>query len=453
MDKASRANMTEGPFLRKIIFFTFPLAAASMLQLLFNAADVVVVGRYAGDFALAAVSSTGSLVNLLVNVLMGLSVGCNVVSARFLGAKDDLEVSHTVQTSIFIAIAGGLFMAVVGVFAARPLLELMSSPPEVIDLTTLYLRIYFAGLPVMMLYNFGSALLRSIGDTSRPLICLAASGVVNVILNLIFVIRFQMSVAGVALATVISQGMAAAMVLAILVKEQGPLHLDLKAIRMYPNIFRQIAAVGLPAGLQGTVFSLSNVVIQSTINSFGPIIMAGNGAAANIESFVYAAMNSCYQACITFTSQNMGARKLENINRILRTCLCLVFTIGIVLGGGAYLMGHTLLGFYSPDPAVIEAGMARLAVVSLLYAICGGMDTIVGSLRGMGASILPMIVSLVGSCALRLVYIATIFQLSPTPHTLYLCYPITWTITLLAHVVCFVYVRRKVFAAVKAPNY
>lgn len=444
MTNSRRVSMTEGPFLRKIVLFVFPLAAASILQLLFNAADVVVVGQYAGGFALAAVSSTGSLINLLVNIFAGLSVGCNVIAARFLGAQDDANASKTVHTSIFISLVGGVLMAGIGFFVARPLLRMMSSPPEVIDLATLYLKIYFLGMPVEMLYNFGAALLRSIGDTKRPLICLAASGVVNVILNLFFVITFKMSVAGVALATVISQTLAAVLVVVILTHEQGPLHLDLHKIRLHPAIFRQVAAVGLPAGLQGMVFSLSNVVIQSSINSFGPVVMAGNGAAANIEGFVYAAMNSCHQACVTFTSQNMGARRLENINRILFTCQGLVILIGTVMGGSCVLLGPYLLRFYSPDAAVIQAGLVRLSVVALTYALCGCMDTMVGSLRGMGAAVMPMIVSLIGSCALRLVYVAFIFPLHATPRMLYLCYPITWIITLLAHIVCFVWLRRKV---------
>lgn len=450
MEKSKHLNMTEGPFLRKIIFFAIPLASASVLQLLFNAADVIVVGRYAGDFALAAVSSTGSLVNLLVNIFVGLSVGCNVVAARFLGAKDDTGVSHTVHTSIFISLVGGVFMAILGILTARPLLELMSSPEQVIDLAALYLKIYFAGMPVMMLYNFGSALLRSVGDTRRPLICLAISGVVNIVLNLLFVIVFHMSVAGVALATVISQALAAWMVVKILMDEPGPLHLDLHSLRLYPAVFRQIAVVGLPAGLQGTVFSLSNVVIQSTINGFGPIIMAGNGAASNIESFIYMAMNSCYQACVTFTSQNIGAHRLDNTNRILMACQTLVLMIGLGMGLGTVFFGPQLLSFYSTDPAVIQAGMARLGVIALTYALCGCMDTMVGSLRGMGSSITPMVVSLLGSCVLRLVYVATIFQLNPTPTTLYLCYPITWTVTLLAHIVCFFIVRRKLFQKLTA---
>ncbi len=444
MEQEKRVNMIDGPFLRKIIFFAVPLAAASVLQLLFNAADIIVVGRYAGDFALAAVSSTSSLVTLLVNVFMGLSIGCNVVSARFLGANDDLGTSQTVHTSIFISLVGGVIMGVFGFFAANPMLKLMACPPEVIDLATLYLKIYFVGMPVMSLYNFGSALLRSIGDTKRPLICLAISGILNVVLNLLFVIKFHMSVAGVALATIISQAVSAVMVLLILMKDQGPLHLDLHKLRMHFPVFRQIAAVGLPAGLQGMVFSVSNVVIQSAINGFGPIVMAGNGAASNIEGFIYVAMNSCHQACVTFTSQNVGARRFKNITHIMLTCEGLVLMIGAIMGTMSYVFGHQLLGFYSADPAVIEAGLARLAIVGVTYATCGCMDTMVGSLRGMGSSVMPMIISLLGSCVLRLIYVATIFQMNPTPSTLYLCYPITWGVTLLANVIYFIYYRRKI---------
>lgn len=444
MEQEKRVNMIDGPFLKKIIMFAVPLAAASVLQLLFNAADIIVVGRYAGDLALAAVSSTTSLVTLLVNAFMGLSVGCNVVAARFLGANDNQGTSHTVHTSIFVSLIGGFVMGVFGFFAAHPMLRLMECPPEVLDLATLYLRIYFVGMPVTSLYNFGSALLRSIGDTKRPLICLALSGIFNVVLNLLFVIQFHMSVAGVALATIISQAISAVMVLVILMKEQGPLHLDLRKLRLHPAVFRQIAVVGLPAGLQGMVFSISNVVIQSAINGFGPIVMAGNGAASSIEGFIYVAMNSCHQTCITFTSQNVGARRFKNITRIMLTCEGLVLAIGIAMGTMSYVFGHQLLGFYSADPAVIEAGLARLAIVGVAYAICGCMDTMVGSLRGMGSSVMPMIISLVGSCVLRLVYVATIFQMNPTPTTLYLCYPITWGTTFVANVIYFIYYRRKI---------
>lgn len=314
-------DLTSGPMLQKIILFSLPLAASSILQLLFNAADVVVVGRFAGSTALAAVGSNGALINLLVNLFVGLSLGANVVAARCFGAKDEEGVHTTVQTSVTLGLVSGLFLAVVGIFAARGLLELMSCPEDVIDLSTLYLKIYFIGMPMTMLYNFSSALLRAVGDTKRPLFCLAVAGAINVVLNLVFVILFSMSVAGVALATIISQTVSACMVTALLVKEKGPLHLDLGHLGFHAGALGQILRIGLPAGLQSTVFSLSNVVIQSAVNSFGSTIVAGNSAASNLEGFVYTAMNAFAQAAVTFTSQNMGARRYDNLDRVMRNCL------------------------------------------------------------------------------------------------------------------------------------
>ncbi len=439
---AKSSDMTEGPFLKKILLFALPLAASSVLQLLFNAADVVVVGRFAGSAALAAVGSNGSLINLLVNLFVGLSVGSNVVAARAFGARDAKAVSKTVHTSILISFIGGVILAVVGVLCARTLLEWMSSPADVIDLAALYLRIYFVGMPVMMIYNFGSALLRAIGDTRRPLICLAISGLLNIVLNLVFVINFHMSVAGVALATVISQALSAVMVLIILIREEGPLHLDLRELRIWPDVLRQILQIGVPAGIQGTLFSFSNVIIQSGINSFGSTVVAGSSAASNIESFIYVSMNSCHQACVTFTSQNVGARREENISRVLRCSMASVIGIGLVLGIGATLAGAPLLSIYSTDAAVIAAGLRRMRVICSAYALCGIMDVWVGSLRGMGYSILPMLVSLIGSCLFRILYIATVFAAFHSEPVLYLCYPISWLLTLTAHAVCYAVVRR-----------
>ena len=312
MAQTSRsADLTSGPMLQKIILFSIPLAASSILQLLFNAADVVVVGRFAGSTALAAVGSNGSLINLLVNLFVGLSLGANVVAARCFGAKDDHGVQDTVQTSVTLGFVSGVLLAVVGFFAARGLLELMSCPEDVIDLSALYLKIYFIGMPMTMLYNFSSALLRAVGDTKRPLYCLAAAGIINVVLNLVFVIGFSMSVAGVALATIISQTVSACMVTRMLMKEEGALHLDLHHLGFHMGALKQILLIGLPAGLQSTVFSLSNVVIQSAINSFGSTVVAGSSASANLEGFVYTAMNAFSQAAVTFTSQNMGAAQVS----------------------------------------------------------------------------------------------------------------------------------------------
>ena len=436
-------DLTSGPMLQKIILFSLPLAASSILQLLFNAADVVVVGRFAGSTALAAVGSNGALINLLVNLFVGMSLGANVVAARCFGAKDEAGVRNTVQTSVTLGLVSGVLLAFVGFFAARGLLELMSCPEDVIDLSTLYLKIYFIGMPMTMLYNFSSALLRSVGDTKRPLYCLAAAGIINVVLNLVFVIGFQLSVAGVALATIISQTVSACLVTWILTREKGALHLDLRHLGFHKGALLQILRIGLPAGLQSTVFSLSNVVIQSAINSFGSTIVAGNSAASNIEGFVYTAMNSFAQAAVTFTSQNVGARRYDNLDRVMRNCLLCAIVTGLVLGGGAALAGAPLLHFYSSDEAVVAAGLARLHVISATYLLCGTMDVLASCLRGRGYSVLPMVVSLVGSCLLRLVWIATIFQLFRSTTTLYISYPISWILTALVHLICLLVVRKK----------
>ena len=357
--------------------------------------------------------------------------------------KDDRGVQDTVQTSVTLGLVSGVLLAVVGFFAARGLLELMSCPEDVIDSSALYLKIYFIGMPMTMLYNFSSALLRAVGDTKRPLYCLAAAGLINVVLNLVFVIGFSMSVAGVALATIISQTVSACMVTRMLMKEEGALHLDLHHLGFHMGALKQILLIGLPAGLQSTVFSLSNVVIQSAINSFGSTVVAGSSASANLEGFVYTAMNAFSQAAVTFTSQNMGARKYQNLNRVVLNCLLCAIVTGVVLGGGAVLAGTQLLHFYSSDAAVIAAGYERLRVICGTYLLCGIMDTLASSLRGLGYSVLPMVVSLVGSCLLRLVWIATIFQLNRTPFMLYISYPISWVLTAAVHLACLLVVRHK----------
>ncbi len=429
--------------LKNIILFSVPLAASSILQLLFNAADVIVVGRFAGSTALAAVGSNGALINLLVNLFVGLSLGANVVAARFYGARDERGLQDTVQTAAALGLVSGVALTVIGLISARFLLELMSCPEDVIDLSTLYLRIYFIGMPMTMLYNFNAALLRAVGDTKRPLYCLAAAGVINVVLNLIFVIIFHMSVAGVALATIISQTVSACIVTWMLTKETGALHLDLKKLHIHKKTLIQILKIGLPAGIQSTVFSLSNVVIQSAINSFGSVVVAGSSASSNIEGFVYTAMNSFAQAAVTFTSQSIGARRYDDLDRVMRDSLLCAVAVGILLGGGAVLAGEPLLHFYSTDEAVIAAALARLRVISGTYLLCGCMDVLGSSLRGLGYSVLPMIVSLVGSCLFRLVWIATIFQLFRTPFMLYISYPISWILTAVTHLICLLVVRRK----------
>ena len=437
-------DMCSGSILKKMIF-TLPLMCSSILQLLFNAADIVVVGRFAGDNSLAAVGSNTALINLLTNLFVGLSIGANVAAARFYGAKQDEELRKTVHTAMLLSILSGIILTVIGVVGARQILIWMQTPEEVLDLAVLYLRIYFLGMTGTMVYNFGSALLRAVGDTRRPLYYLFGAGCVNIVLNLLFVICFHMDVAGVALATVISEAVSALLVLGCMIREKGSIHLELRKLHIYPDKFVQILKVGLPAGFQGIVFALSNVVIQSSINLFGATVVAGNSAAANIEGFVYMAMNSFYQATISFTSQNFGAGKQERINRIAITGECCVIVVGLVFGNACVLFGHPLLGIYSSSPAVIEAGMHRLRIIARTYALCGIMDVMVGALRGVGYSVMPMIVSLIGACGLRLVWLATVFQLDRyhSVTTVYLSYPITWIITLSVHILCFVVIRRK----------
>lgn len=443
--KTYEIDMCSGSILGKMLLFTLPLMFSSILQLLFNAADTIVVGKFAGDNSLAAVGSNGSLVNLLTNFFMGLSIGANVLVARYYGAKQEENLKDTVHTAMTVSIISGGILTVVGLIAAKQLLILMNSPEEVIDLAALYLRIYFLGMPAMMVYNFGSAILRAVGDTKRPLYYLSAAGVINVVLNLIFVIVFKMDVAGVALATVISQCISAILVVRCMIKETGAIHLDLKQLHISKDRFVMILRIGLPASLQGIIFSISNVIIQASVNSFGAIVVAGNSAAANIEGFVYVAMNSFYQAAISFESQNVGAGQYKRVNRIAVTAFCCALVAGIVAGNTAVYFGRPLLSLYTSNPEVMDAGMKRLNVIARTYALCGVMDVMVGVLRGLGYSVVPMIVSLIGACGLRLFWIFTFFKMDMfhTITSLYMTYPASWIITLSAHIICFILIRKK----------
>lgn len=441
--KTYEMDMCNGPLLGKIILFYIPLMLSSVLQLLFNAADVVVVGRFAGNEALAAVGSTGSLINLLTNVFIGLSVGANVLIARFYGARQDSEVSDTIHTSILLSLISGVLLAILGFFLARPLLEWMGTPDDVIGLAIVYVRIYFLGMPAMLLYNFGSAILRAVGDTRRPLYFLTFAGIINVLLNLLFVTSFHMSVAGVALATVISQAVSAFLIIRCLCLTSGSFHLDLGKLRLHKDKVLKILRIGLPAGMQGAIFSISNVLIQSSVNSFGSVAMAGNTAGANLEGFVYVAMNSLYQTSLSFTSQNFGAGNYKRIHKVLLTCLGLVTVIGMVFGNTIYLFGKQLLGLYSSDASVIQYGLQRMSIICVFYFICGIMDVLVGCIRGLGYSIMPTFVSLLGACVFRIVWIFTIFQYSRTLFTLYISYPISWLLTGSIHLLCYFLVTRK----------
>lgn len=436
-------DMCNGPLLKKILIFYFPLMLSGVLQLLFNAADIVVVGRFAGSQALAAVGSTSALINLLVNVFIGLSVGANVLVARFYGAGLKKDLSEMVHTSIMTALAAGVFLVIVGIGVARPALQLMGTPADVIDPAVLYMQIYFAGMPAMMAYNFGAAILRAVGDTKRPLYFLLIAGVVNVVLNLIFVTVFHMGVAGVAIATVASQVISAWLVMRCLIYTDSDYRLVLRELRIYPQKMWKMIQIGIPAGLQGALFSISNVLIQSSVNSFGAIAMAGNTAAANIEGFIYTSMNALYQTSISFTGQNYGARNYKRIGKILLICEGLVIIVGLVMGNGAYLLGNKLLWLYTTEAEVLPYGMLRLSIIASLYFICGMMDVIVGSLRGIGCSLLPMFVSLTGACLFRVVWIYTIFQQFRSLKTLYISYPISWTLTFSAHLICFIVLYRR----------
>ena len=452
--KQYEMDMCSGPILRKMLMFALPLMLSSILQLLFNAADIVVVGKFAGDNSLAAVGSNTALINLLTNLFIGLSIGANVVAARHYGAKAWDDLRRTVHTAMLLSMLSGALLLVLGVIGAEQMLIWMQTPEEVLPLATVYLRIYFLGMISTMVYNFGSALLRAVGDTKRPLYFLLCAGIINVILNLLFVIGFQMDVMGVAIATVISETVSALLVLRCLVKEKGGIHLELRAMRIDRKKMLQILRIGLPAGFQGVVFALSNVVIQSSVNIFGNIVVAGNSAAANLEGFVYMAMNAFYQTTLSFVSQNYGAGEQKRINRIVLLGEACVIVTGTLLGNMVVFFGNDLLQIYSNNPEVIAAGMVRLHYISMIYALCGIMDVMVGALRGIGYSIMPMIVAIVGVCVLRLIWLATVFQI-PEFHkieTVYLSYPVTWILTSLVYIVFFVWIRIRSARKKSAPS-
>ena len=438
-------DMTQGRLLTQVLVFALPIMLSGILQLLFNAADTIVVGRFAGNEALAAVGSVGSLNNMIISLFIGLSVGANVLVARYTGSRNDRAVSDTVHTSVLLSLAGGVLLMIIGVALARPLLELMGSPEDVIDLAVLYVRIIFLGMPVQMLYNFCAAILRAVGDTQRPLYYLTIAGVVNVLLNLVFVILFHLSVAGVALATIISQAISALLVTRALLNMEGPTRLFLNRLRIHPGKLREIIRIGLPAGIQSSVFSLSNVVIQSSVNSFGSVVIAGNAASSNVGNFVYQAMNTFQQAITCFAGQNIGARKPRRIVSAMKVCMFWAVSFGLVLGMLSCVFGTQLLSLFSADPAVIAAGMERQIIVCAPYFLCGMMDVMTGALRGIGYSLLPMIVSILGACAFRLFWVFTIFAAYPTLPCLMLSYPVSWLLTFSVLLVIFLVLWNRSF--------
>ncbi len=448
--KSYEIDMCNGPLFPKILAFSIPLMLSGILQLLFNAADMIVVGRFAGNTALAAVGANAALINLLTNLFIGFSIGANVLVAQYYGAGKERDMSETVHSSIVLSLLCGGILLVLGILAAPQILILMGTPEDVLGQAVLYIRIYFAGIPVLLLYNFGSSILRAVGDTKRPLYYLMAAGVINVILNLIFVIGCGLGVAGVALATVISQCISALLVLRCMMHMEGGCRVELKKLRINREKMLQIMRIGFPAGLQGTVFSLSNVLIQSSVNSFGSVAVAGNTAGQNIEGFIYMAMNTFHQTALSFSSQNFGVGNYKRIGRVFLECLGLVTFVGLSLGGLAYLFGNQLLGIYSSDPQVIEVGLLRMSVICTMYCLCGIMDVSVGELRGIGCSVLPMVVSVLGVCAFRVFWIFTIFQQHRSLWTLYISYPVSWVLTAAVNMVCFMLVRKKQKALMEA---
>ena len=437
-------SMLEGPLFPSIVRYTIPIILTSILQLLFNAADLVVVGRFCGSVSVAAVGSTGSITNLMVNFFIGLSVGAGVSVAHGLGSREDTVVHNTVHTALPTAIVSGLILTVIGIRFSKTFLQMMGTPENVLPLSAVYMQIYFGGIIFCMIYNFSAAILRAAGDTNSPLVYLTIAGVVNVILNIVFVTVFHMNVAGVALATTLSQGISAVLVTRALMRRTDACRLDLRRLRFHKAQLSKMLRIGLPAGIQSSLFSISNVLIQSSVNSFGDVFMSGSAASANIEGFVYASLNAFHQTAVNFIGQNAGARKYRRVHRTLWICLGCATVVGIVLGFTAWAFGRQLLSIYITDsPQAIEYGMVRLGFICLPYFLCGLMDVSTGALRGLGASVVPMVISVLGVCGLRIVWICTVFQVYHTPECLFFSYTVSWVVTFLFQIAAFYIVCRK----------
>ena len=437
-------DMCSGSIMDKLISFSLPLMLSGVLQLMFNAVDIVVVGRFSGSQALAAVGSTTALINLFTNLFIGISLGANVLAARFFASGKAREMSETVHTAISLAAISGIIMAFAGLLFSRLALELMGTPSDVIDQSSLYMKIYFIGMPFFMLYNYGAAILRAIGDTKRPLFYLIISGCINAALNMILVIVFHLGVAGVAIATVISQMLSCILVLKCLYQSEGSYQLRFSKLTLKKYCLKQIFQVGIPAGIQSTVITFSNVLLQSYVNSFGSIAMAGYTAANNIFGFLYMAVNSVTQACMSFTSQNYGVSKYKRMDRVLADCMILTVIISLMLGCGSYVFGHQILRIYTEDAEVIACGMEILSYTTVTYFFCGIMDLFPGALRGMGHSAVPMLLSIIGTVGTRVVWIFGVFPHHRSLAALFLSYPVSWIVTILLQVVCFYFVRKEV---------
>lgn len=437
-------DMCNGSIMNKLISFSIPLMLSGILQLAFNAVDIVVVGRFSGSESLAAVGSTTALINVFTNLFIGISLGANVLAARFYAAGREKEMSETVHTAITFAIISGVVMALVGLFFSRGALELMGTPDNVINLSTLYMKIYFLGMPFFMLYNYGAAILRAVGDTKRPLFFLIVAGVINACLNLLLVIVFHLGVAGVAIATVTAQFVSCVLVLRCLYKSDSSYQLRFSKLMIKKVYLGQIFQVGIPAGIQSTVINFSNVLLQSSVNSFGSVAMAGYTAANNIFGFLYASINAVTQACMSFTSQNYGAGKWKRMDKVLRNCILLSVVVSLILGGGSYLFGPELLKIYTSDPKVIQCGMEILLYTTVTYFMCGLMDLFPGALRGMGYSAIPMLLSIIGTVGTRIVWIFMIFPRHRSLDVLFISYPASWLITIILQVICYFFVRKRI---------
>lgn len=441
--KKNQIDMTTGSIMKKQIRFIIPLFFTGMLQLLYNAVDIIVVGKFAGTTALSAVGSTGSLTNLLINALIGLSVGTNVVMATYYGSKDDENIHKTIHTSLMIAIVSGLVLTVIGYVATPTLLVWMATPDDVIVQAITYMRIIFIGMTFNFIYNFCAAILRAIGDTKRPLWYLGVAGIINVILNIIFVVSFQMDVAGVALATIISQGISVILITRCLMKSEGALKLTWSKLHIYREQAIKIVRVGLPAGLQTTIFAFSNVLIQSSINSFGSIAMAGNAASASLEGFLFTGINCVQQSVITFAGQNRGAKQYDRVRKNLYCGSFLVIVIALVMSTTFRMFDAQLIGLYTSDQEAIAIGVERLTIFSMFYFTCGLMDTTTGFLRGVGRSLGPMIITVIGVCGFRLIWIFGVFAAFPSLEILYVSYPISWTMCWIVLLGYYLVVTRK----------
>ena len=437
--------MTEGKLLPKLFAFALPVLLSGVLKLAFNAADLIVVGRFCGEDALAAVGSNTALVSLIVNVLMGMGTGASVLAARYYGARDEKQMRDTVETTVLVAGIGGILFALLGVFVSGPLLKLMQTPAGVLPLAGLYLRIYFCGLPVMALYNFCAAILRSVGDTQRPLYYMAIAGVLNVLLNVFFVVVVKIGVAGVAIATVASQCVSCFLVLRCLRKSDGIYRLRGGKLRFSVAQFRKLLIIGVPAGIQGSLFSISNVLVQSSINSFGAAVMAGNSAAGSIEAFGFVAQDSINQAAVASVSQNMGGREYGRTKQAVLYCSLLEIGFSVLLAGCFMIFRYPLLHIYTGDADAVEAGSTRMLVLGAVYFLNGLQNMMTGAMRGHGFSILPTGITLLGICGFRVIWITTAFAATHSLIILYLSYPISWVITALAQYILYFSLRGRAF--------